>query len=1036
MKRIVEWFINNTIAANLLMVVIFAGGISSFSKIDKQFFPDQKLNKISVSVIYPGAGPREVETQIVMRIEEAVDSLDGIDEINSVSREGSGIVTIDVEDGYDSQRLLNNVKSRIDAINTFPVEAERPQVTELAWKSRMVSVALAGNLSEKSLKELGESLRDQLSALPDVALVELRQPRDYEVSIEISESELRRYGLRFDDVVNAINTSSLNLPAGKIRSEGGDIQLQTRSQAYVDADFENIVLISRIDGAQVFLGDVATVTDGFAEIDVASRFNDKPALNLDVYVTTRPDVLKTSEQVNNFVEKIRPQLPPTVEIHVWRDMSVSFKGRMGMLFSNGLSGLLLVFVVLMLFLRPLLAFWVCMGIGVSFIGAFWLLPYTGISLNMISLFGFILILGILVDDAIIVAESIHSHQQGGEPGRLGAITGTAAVIAPVWFAVISTMIFFAPMYFLAGDNAAPKQLPVVVILALSFSLLEAMLILPSHLAQMGPEKGYSNPLVARFENMRQRLSNAMTDFASNTYRPFLEKCMEWRGLTLASFMMALIISLGLLAGGWLESSFFPKVPADYVVANVSLAEGGPFSDVEAVLDKVEGAAKQIKQEYNDETKTRIGNIEAVGYNNSVRVTLGILDIESSDISAYDVKVLWEQYVGELPMAEDFDISFTTIPVGKPIEFLLSAPDGKTLRQVSEELKTELGLYPGVFNVRDSLESPRTEIELRLKPQAETLNLSLADLASQVRRGFYGEEVQRIPRLREDVKVMVRYPLSERRSEDFLREMRIRTPDGKEVPFETVAAIDYVPSYTEIERRDRRRIATVTADLQPGFSSAKAIMLSVFERKEIQWESTYPGFKLVTDGEELQRLEFVESLKDLFLFAMIVIFGLIAVAFKSYWQPLLVLSAVPFGFMGAILGHLVMGLEISMFSLMGILATAGVVVNDNLVLIDRVNHLRDKGVSLKNALLEGAQNRFRPIILTSITTFIGLLPIMAETSIQAMFLKPMVTSLAFGVALATIVTLIFTPILYLVLEGIKNSLQAKLVFFQQPKSGVK
>lgn len=1025
MNQMVEWFIKNPIAANLAMIVILVGGLSSFNKIDKQFFPEQKLNKIQVSVIYPGAGPQEVETQIAMRIEEAIDDLDGIDEINSVSTEGSGTVIVDVEEGYDSQRLLNNVKSRIDAINTFPVEAERPQITELNWKSRMISVALAGHLSEKALKELGEKIRDEMSALPDVAQVELRQPRDYEVSIEISESQLRRYGLRFDDMVNAVKSSSLNLPAGKIQTDGGDIQLQTRSQAYVAADFENIVLIRRNDGTQVLLGDVATVTDGFAEIDVENRFNDKRALALDVYVTTHPDVVKTSDQVSQYVETLRPRLPPTVEVHIWRDMSISFKGRMSMLFSNGIGGLVLVFLILMIFLRPLLAMWVCVGIGVAFVGAFWLLPYTGTSLNMISLFAFILILGILVDDAIIVGESIYTHQQGGEPGPPGAIIGTQSVIKPVWFAVVSTMIFFAPMYFLAGDNAAPKVLPVVVLLALSFSLFEAMFILPSHLAHMGPEKVYKHHLMLRFESWRQRISNSMTDFAANTYRPFLETCMEWRALTMVSFLMALFISFALLGGGWLSSSFFPKVPVDYVVANVALSQGGAFSEVEEVMATVEGAAKRIKREYNDETRTRIGSIEAVGYNNSVRVTLEILDIENSDISAYDVKRLWEQYVGDLPMAEDFDISFTAIPLGKPIEFMMSAPDGATLRQVTEELKKELALYPGIFNVRDSLESPRTEIELKLKPQAETLDLSLSDLARQVRRGFYGEEVQRIPLLREDVKVMVRYPLEERRSEEFLREMRIRTPSGVEVPFETVADIEYVPSYTEIKRRDRKRIATVSADLQPGFSSAQEIMRSVFERKETEWMAQYPGFQLVTDGEELQRAEFVESLKDLFQFAMIVIFGLLAVAFRSYWQPILILSAVPFGFMGAIFGHLVMGMEISMFSLMGILATAGVVVNDNLVLIDRVNHLREKGVSLKNALLQGAQDRFRPIILTSLTTFIGLMPIMAEPSIQAKFLKPMVISLAFGVALATVVTLIFTPILYLVLDALKNRVLALL-----------
>lgn len=1024
MSRMVEWFVDNPIASNLLMVIILLGGITTIPDIDKQFFPIKRISRINVEVVYPGAGPAEVEQQISMRIEEAISDLDGIEELNSFAREGSASISVEVESGFDSQRLLNNIRSRVDAITSLPVDAERPQISEQSWDSRMLSLAIYGDLDEASLKEYVELLRERMARLPEVALVKLRSPRRYEMAVEVSESQLRRYGLVFEDVVSAINNSSLNLPAGKIKADAGDIQIQTRSQAYNAEDFENILLRSNTDGLQLRIGDVAEVIDGFEEINVVSRFNGKPSVSVDVYVTSNPDVLKTSEVVNAFVEKIRPGLPPGLELDVWRDESVPFRARIATLVSNGVGGLLLVFIVLVLFLRPQLAFWVCSGIAVSFLGAIWFLPLTGASLNMVSLFAFILILGIIVDDAIIVAESIYSQQQAGDlNAKRASVVGAQLVLKPVLFAVISTIVFFGPMYFIKTDDASPQMMPSVVVMALFFSLVESLFILPPHLATMKAEKESRNSLLRALNFLRQQCSAAMLRFSQTIYLPFLARCMAWKGLTLVSFILAFFVSVALLLGDWIGMSFFPKVPIDYITTSVEMPQQAGFKEVEQVLNRVHGAAKKMKSQVNSQgPKPFVGSIEAVAYNNSVRVTVELTNVEQREISGEALKQQWQSLIGALSNAEAFEIVTTVIPLGPAIELELAASDINSLEQVSALLREQLATYPGVYNIRDTLENPRQEMVLRLKPAAENLNVTPADITRQIRRGFFGEEVQRIPRQREDVKVMVRYPERERGSEYFLYNARIRTAAGSEVPFETVAEVEYVEGFSEIERRNGQGISTVTADLQSGNMAVSAIIADINRNHLPYWQRSYPDVVLGMEGEERQRTQFMASMMRMMLLSAVAIFGLIAIAFRSYWQPLLVLSAVPFGFMGSVFGHVIIGIDLSMFSMMGMLATAGVVVNDNLVLIDKVNRLRAGGMALTEALKEAAGSRFRPIVLTSLTTFVGLVPIMAERSVQAQFLIPMVVSLAFGVLFATLVTLVFVPVLFAVIEGWLHSIR--------------
>ena len=1022
MNGSIRWFIDNPVAANLLMILLLIGGALAIPALNKQFFPEIEINSVSVSMVYPGASPREVEEQICARIEEAVHDLRGIKEIRSVAQQGLGTVLIEAAQGYDTSQLTAEIKTRVDAINTFPGDAERPVVVENAYRHLMAVVNIAGDISERELKILGERLRDDLSSEPYVSIVELRDPRPYEVAVEVSEETLRRYGITFNDVVNAIRGSSLNLPAGAIKAVSGDIRLQTRGQAYGRVDFEQIPLITQADGVNITLGDVANVQDGFADIDIQNRFNGQPSHALEVFVTSDPQTLRTSEVVHEWIDRTRPSLPEGVSLTMWRDSSVPFVGRVDTLLKNGIGGLGLVFLVLLLFLRPKLALWVCVGIGVAFMGTFFVLQYTGTSLNMISLFAFLLILGIVVDDAIIVGEAIHTHQTNGHPGVEGASMGASSVVKPVMYAVISTMIFFVPMLFMPGDMATAAQaIPVVVILALAFSLIESLWILPSHLAHMGPERPSKSALLRSLETVRSRCADGLVNFSKQQYQPFLEKALRHNLLVCGLFLVALVMSLAVYGGGWIRSAFFPQVNSDYIQVEVTLPDGGAFGRSLEVMDRVEQAAIALREDYNAraefQEQVAIGNISATARENQVYV---IVETLSEAVDTQALAVEFEQSWGDLGPVESLQVDYTINHLGKPITLVLTSSSVAELQAVSAEMRAVLQTYPGVYNINDSLEAPRDEIVLDLKPQAETLSVSLSDLARQVREAFYGAEAQRIPRIKEDVKVMVRYPEEERLSVDDLGELRIRLPEGTEVPFDTVAEVSVEPGYQKIERLDRKRIFVVSADVVTGMSSPRAIVDSVINEYLPVWQQQYPSVTVALDGELEEETAFMTAMVTYMGLALLVIYGLMAIPFKSYWQPFLILTAVPFGVMGAILGHLILDWQVSMFSILGVIACAGVVVNDNLVLIDRVNSLRNTGASLYDALVLGARDRFRPIILTSLTTFIGLLPIMSETSVQAQFLIPMVTSLAFGVLFATGVTLILVPCLYLLGEQVGDA----------------
>jgi multidrug efflux pump subunit AcrB len=1011
MSGLVAWFVKNPVASNLIMALLIIGGVASLPGIEKQYFPTMAINQVVVSMPFPGAGPREVEEQICVRIEEAIHDLDGIAELRSVAMEGMGRVTVEVALDYSAERLTNEIKTRVDAISTFPSDAERPVVTQVNYRHMMGVVHLSGPLDQRELKELGETLRDDLARKPWISEVELRTPRPYEVSINLSEQSLRRYGLNFDRVVGVIRASSLNLPAGAIKGADGDIRVQARSQAYNRADFENITLLTDRDGAEIKLGDVAEIVDGFAEVDTDVWFNGEPALGLYVFVSSKPDTLQTSRVIREWVDDVSPTLPADVELAFWNDSSAPFKARVDTLTKNGIGGLLLVALLLILFLRPQLALWVTAGIAVAFLGAFFLLPSFGVSLNMVSLFAFLLVLGIVVDDAIIVGEAIYTYQTEGVGGEQGAILGAQSVLKPVVFAVLSTIVFFAPMLFLPGDWATAAQaIPVVVMLALFFSLIESLLILPAHLAHMGPEK----PTDKGLPKIRAACAAWLMRIAQNRYRPLLEKALQHHFLVAGFFFIAFVFSIALYGGGWLKSSFFPRVSSEFVVAVVEMPQGGAYAESLRIQRHLNERAEVLKAQWN--ARPEFADTQAID-TVFTRTTGNVIElIVQSGSEAVDTTVLsreLREIIGPLSEAKSVRLDNTIRDMGKPIHLILASRNVNDLEALVPRVRQALSSYPGIFDISDSFDSPRDELELSLTPAAEPLGLTLAEVARQVRQAFYGAEVQRIPRGREDVKVMVRYPESERRSIASLQDMYVRTPAGEEIPFEAVAQYRVEPGYQKLERLNRLRTLEVAADVRPDGPAPREIVDALLADYLPQWQAEYPGLQLQLDGELAEEVEFQQALFGAMALAMLVIYGLMAVAFRSYWQPILVLTAIPFGIMGAIFGHAMLNWEVSMFSMMGVIACAGVVVNDNLVLIDKINTLRERGEDVISALMEGAVTRFRPIILTSLTTFVGLLPIMTETSVQAQFLIPMVISLAFGVLFATGVTLLLVPALYLI-----------------------
>ncbi|WP_066963635.1 efflux RND transporter permease subunit [Microbulbifer sp. Q7] len=1016
MNSLIAWWARNPVAANLAMIGIFVAGMIGFMSMEREMDPQVRFPGLEIRVSWPGAAPQEVEEQIVARIEEAVSDLDNIDWVRSTSAEGVGEVYILAETSVDFSRFMNDVKIRIDGISSFPRDIEPPQVHQWVNRQEFIRVAVHGDLGERELKRLAEQLRREVAALPAISVVELFGTRMEEVSIEVSEEALHRYGLTFQEIADAVRKSSINQSSGSVRTEAGTYQLKVRNQADTQRDFSNIIVRQTSDGGTIRLGDVATVVDGFEDQEILATLNGEPAVLLQVMTTEIMDIVTASDSIRKWIGERTDSLPAGAKLTLWTDNAEAFKGRMETISKSALQGLLLVLLVLVFSLRPKVAFWVAIGIATAYAGAFVLLPSVGVSLNMLSTFAFLLVLGIVVDDAIVVGESIHSeshnpeHQHPG--GGLNAATlGTQLVAKPVVFAVVTTVLAFLPWIFISGSTSEfTRHITWVVILALLFSLIESLFILPAHLNNLKPRTN-----LGRFGRIQKGIADRIVYFAQHHYRRIGQWAVNRRYLMVSIFIAVLMIGFGMFGNGWVKKSFMPEIESDQVIVNVVMPEGAPYSRALEVLAQLQDAEKRLEQEVNQRAAEQgqsghlIENWYTRSRRDSVMAIVQLAPPEERDMSAKDAALRLRELLGDIPDAKEVSVQYSFNNNGPGFELSIRHPDLDVLREATAELETKLRTYESLYDVRNNLEGASEEIRIDLKPGAAKLGLTLADVNRQVRQAYFGEEVQRLPRAGQDVKVMVRYPLESRRSIESLKDFRVRTNDGRELPLLAIAELEYAPGIKRIQRWNGSRAARVMADLKEEVRGE--IMKDLEENFFPDWEKRYPGISRGAVGQAEGEKRFIQEVLGLYTMAFFAMYSLLAIAFRSYSQPILILIAIPFAFVGAIFGHAVMGMTMAIFSYFGIAAAAGVVVNDNLVLMDHCNRLRDRGMEPLKAIVEAGVARFRPILLTTVTTIVGLVPMMLERSIQAAFLKPIVVALAFGVFVAFFVTLLLVPAMY-------------------------
>lgn len=1028
---IIAWMAGNPVAANLLMLVIMVGGLASLSGMTKEVFPTFPSETITITVPYPGSSPEEVEEGIVRKIEEAIQDIVGVDEIFSVAREGVGVVTVQLEPGTPMTKALGQIKSRVDGIASFPLDAEEPVVDEVLRRTRAMQLTLYGELEEYQLKELAQQVRDEVLLLPGITQVTIKGVRDYEISIEVSDAALRRYGLGFNDVVSAVQARSRDLPGGKLRTDAGSITLRSVGQAYTGDDFSDLTLISRDDGTRIALGDVATVRDAFEDQPVLSRLNGKPSITLEVDRVGDQDVLAMTRQLREFVEEKQAELPPGVEFTAWSDRSTVLKGRIELMLTSAVQGAILVLITLALFLDLSLAFWVMLGVPFSALGALLAINLLGVpvTINVISVFGFILVLGMLVDDGIVTAESAYAQLEEEGQGVDSIVRGVRRVAVATIFGVITTMVAFAPAWFLdEGIGRIFSQVAPIVVFCLAFSLLETKLILPAHLRHIRTTRRHHSPRspLGLLSRVQQACASGLQRFADTRYRSVLQLALHYRYTTLALFIGGLAICLALIPAGIVRFVFFPNVPSDQINITLKMPQGTPWQKTHAYTLQIEEAARAMDERYRQETGSDQGAIlELMSLSTEdteAQLIVELLPSTDRDITSVELAVWLRESLGELSGVQSLVFNANAGPAGSAVNVELAGRDMDALRGAAKELKTALTRFEGVFDIRDSFDAGGPELDIRVTPEGDALGLGQVELATQVRQAFFGAEIQRLQRGRDEVRVYVRFPAEERATVESLRSMWIDIPGRAKVPFAVVGEAFEQTGVSAINRYNRQRVVNVEADIDKSRVEPGVVNAEITNQLLPDILSRYPGVTTRLSGEAEEQAETEDSLSLGLLAVVLMVYAALAVPLRSYGLPLVIMSVIPFGIVGAILGHLIVGSAVSMLSAIGMIGLSGIVVNDSLVLVDQINvRLKEQAASWRSAVIDGCVRRFRPVLLTSVTTFMGLLPIQLETSIQAQFVKPMAISIAFGVLFATFVTLFLVPVLYYVGRDIKQLL---------------
>ncbi|NNJ94977.1 MAG: efflux RND transporter permease subunit, partial [Halobacteria archaeon] len=1009
--------VHNRVAPNLLMLVLLIGGLFMAKEIKKEVFPDFALDEVRVTVAYPGASPEEVEQGIVLAVEEAINGIEGVDEIRSTAREGSALVIAELMEGADVQRAHQDIKQEIDRITTFPDDAEEPEVN-LALHRRLVqAVVVYGEASEWALRELTEQLRDRLLQEPGITQVDLVAARDFEIRVEISRESLRRYGLTLEGIARTIDNAAIEIPGGSIKTSGGEILLRVKQRRDWAEGFGEIPVITTRDGSVLRLRDIAQVSDVFEDVDRVRSFNGQPAMSLEVYRVGEQTPLGIAADVRKTLETFEANLPPGVHTAISIDQSRIYQQRLELLTRNGLIGLALVLVMLGIFLEIKLAFWVTMGIPTAFLGAILFLPGLGVSINMVSMFAFIIALGIVVDDAIIAGENIYEYRQRGMDLKEAAIRGARDVAVPVSYSILTNIVAFMPLYFVPGMVGKIFVIfPFVVGSVFVISWVEALFILPSHLAH-----SRSNGRTAAGEWLHQRqqaFSHQVRHFIRDRYGPVLRMCLYNRYLTVAVGIALLVAMLGFVASGRMGFVLMPTTDSDRAVAEAVLPYGSPLQNTLLVRDRLVSAAEDLIGEHGGDRLSR--GILAVVDDNQVTTRIYLTDPGVRPLSTAEVTRLWRERVGQIPGMESlkFQSNRGGPASGAALTVELSHRDVDVLDKASSVLAEALSEYANVKDIDDGFSPGKQQLDFRLLPEGRSLGLTAREVARQVRSAFYGAEALRQQRGRNEIKVKVMLPASQRVSEYDIEQLLIHTPGGGDVPLRQVAEVERSRAYTSIDRRDGRRTVNVTADVEP--RKATTQVLATLKAGTLQQlVRDYPGLTFGFEGQQADMRDSMASLMGNFAIAMIVIFALLAIPFRSYIQPVIVMAAIPFGLVGAVIGHIIMGYSLSIISMMGLVALAGVVVNDSLVMIVYANDLRRKGTSAIEAIQQAGIRRFRPILLTTITTFGGLAPMIFETSRQARFMIPMAISLGYGILFATLITLLLVPSLYLIIEDLRS-----------------
>ncbi len=1040
MNGLIAWMVRHPVAANLLMVFIVIAGITSALTLKQEVFPLIDLDIIEVRVVYQGAAPDEIEESIVQRVEEQIQGIEGIQLITSYAAEGVGVVRAELARGTSAPRKLDEIKSAIDRITTFPDQAERPEVRELVNRQRVIELVVYGDVGETTLREFAFRIKDELSATPGLSLVQVARVRDYEISIEVPNDVLRAYGLTLQDIAATVRRSSLDLPGGDIKTTGESILLRTKGRNYDRKDFEEVVVVSARTGANVRLADIARIEDGFRDDDLIMRFQGKPAAFVQVFRVGDEKVLDIVKAVEAYVDTtLNPSLPPGISATIWRNDATEFKNRMQLLVKNGLVGLTLVMLALALFLDLRLAFWVSAGIFVAFIGAFGVMAALDLSINMLSLFGFILAIGIVVDDAIVTGENIYAENERGVPPIEAAVAGARRVALPVVLAVSTTVAAFVPLLFVPGIiGKFLFQIPAIVIIVLAVSVLEALLILPHHLSRLkivGHEPR-TRP-GAWIADRRRAMDRRLRRFVDGPLDRSLRFATSHYGVVIATGIALLLLTLGVIRGGYVRFVFFPQVEGRYVTATLELRQGATKEATLAAAMEVERAGRAVAEALQDPSglpllhavyltvgvQDRTGPGAAATLNvlqgNKASVVFELLDPEIRTITSLEFEQRWRRKVGTLPQVVKLSFASNVINLGSPIQVELSARTADGLAQAVQSFQDELRRIDGVFDVRDDREPGKREVQFKLKPYARTLGVTVDSLSQQVRSAFFGAEALRVQRGRDEVRVYVRLPRGERDAFSDLSRFRIRTPAGDFVPLHEVADLETGSSPATIVRQDGRRVTTVLAEVDPAVVTGQLVNARLVSEVLPRLQEEVPGLAYTMAGEQREQGKTLPALARNFVLAMFCMYALLALAFRSYVQPIIVLAAIPFGLVGATVGHLLLGLNLGLTSIFGIVGLAGIIVNGSLVLIDFTNEELRRGKRPQEAIVSAAKSRFRPILLTAVTTFLGIAPLIVERSIQAQFLIPLAISIGVGVLLGTALLMLLTPALAMWVEDLKQ-----------------